>query len=245
MKYPHIKILQILIYALLLCCPIGAAQKPLLMPRLDCAESLIAKVQERLRLDCRLVNSGEDDLYLLIDRLSLEGPIGGKIPYLYVLIDWDRKENVLQYNFAAKKTLDLPSLFHPLAHLTMEDLDKLVLIRRGAGQDVTIYWQFPPGPDYPSAGNWLARVKLIYLTARDAAHLLQPKILTAACRLRLREGLERSTVPREIVLEAKHLSEARGWADDGCRDVISDKFQHLVSKTITLRVKEVGSSRGH
>lgn len=202
--------------------------------RLDCKEGSRATIGREINISCRMKNEGSEGVYILADDLVLEGPKKGE-HYLYVPIGWERFENVLQYN-SPSAGLDLPTLFHPTAHLSFEQMKRLVILPAKSSLEVNIMWSVSHESNYLGKGKWLMEVKLIYLTEGRASALLKEDSLTSACRQKFAESISASPEGRLQTLKVRRSRGSAGWHYDGCQDLISEKFTHLYSKPLTIQV---------
>ena len=202
--------------------------------RLDCKEGAKASMGRQINISCRVKNDGSEDVYVLADDLVLEGPKKGEY-YFYVPIGWERFENVLQYN-SPSAGLDLPTLFHPTAHISFEQMKRLVILPAKSALEVDVVWTLSPESKYLDKGKWLLKVKLVFLTASRALALLKDNGLTSACRQKFAESVSLSSKGRLLALKVRRSSGAAGWHYDGCQDLISENFNHLYSKPLTIQV---------
>jgi hypothetical protein len=217
------------------------------------------------KISCTIQNRGRTSIYLLNEDPVLEGPRAPNVPYIYRCTGcgrYGRHENTLQYNRLEVGTLDLPVLFHPTIHLHLKDVKRLVRVEAGAKTDLKLTWQLER-VQFPSVGEWLIQLKMIYLSADEAGDLLQKGALPPVCHAVLAQALGASGMPQnplELVpfreadvvfnLDAKGKPipndppvspsprESKGSAYNGCYDVISERFQDVFSATWVLRVSE-------
>jgi len=197
-------------------------------PTLQCAASATGPVL--LEVNCKLANTGGAPIFLLLDDVVLEGPVQSIPEYLYMPIAGHRYENVLQYHQKSMGSLEFGELFHPWVTLSLRKLARLALLEGGATRDITIDWPLAAG-EYPRKGEWISRVKLLYLPQASANKLLRQGRLPPVCRLALSKGLKTARNLSLITLRARRPKGEREFVDDGCHDVISRQFGHLVSNT--------------
>jgi hypothetical protein len=234
---------------------------------LSCPASAAVKVGSVMKVNCTVQNRGREPVYLLNEDPVLEGPRAPNVPYVYRCTGcgkYGRHENTLQYNKREVGTLDLPVLFHPTVHLRLKDLKRLVKVGAGTTRGVKLTWQLDP-LQFPSVGEWLVQLKLIYLSTVDAGSLLQKRDLPPICRAVLAQALGGSA-PRaglaqgslELVpfrgpdifvgLDAKGKPipnnppsssaprKSKGVSYDGCHDVISEQFRDTYSNVWLLKI---------
>jgi hypothetical protein len=204
------------------------------MVHLDCRRDLRARPGQELEIPCRARNASGEEIYLLADDLSLEGPQRGK-RYLFHPIGWERFENVLQFNFASRG-LDLPTLFHPVAHLSFEQIGRLVALHKAGTLDVQVKWKLPLGSGYPAKGEWAAMVKLDYITNKKLQSVVENKSINSECRRRIGEAFSKRVEARKLVLGVRSPTYRPSWYYDGCRDKISEQFTHLYSDPLTIKI---------
>ncbi|HTG32903.1 MAG TPA: hypothetical protein VLB76_08205 [Thermoanaerobaculia bacterium] len=202
--------------------------------RLDCKEGSRTTIGRQINISCRVKNEGSENIYVLSDNLALEGPKKGE-HYFYVPIGWERFENVLQYN-SPSAGLDMPTLFHPTAHLSFEQMKRLVILPAKCAIEVNVAWNISPESNYLEKGKWLMKIKLVYLTESRALALLKEDGLTSACRQKFAESISGSPKGRLQALKVRRSRGAADWHYDGCQDLISEKFTHLYSNPLTIQV---------
>lgn len=204
--------------------------------KLSCPSKVNAAAGTGVSLRCAVENSGALSALVLLEPASLEGPRSAKEFYLYTPIQWERFENVLQYEMSTKKTLDLPTMFHPVVHLRLPSLQHLARLRPGENRYVDFSWPLARDGSSPDSGKWLVRVKLIYLAEDRRDQLLREGALPPVCQAALQRTRNAPEFPKAATLSVARVG-PRPFLFDGCHDVISERFEHLTSNTLLLEVR--------
>lgn len=199
--FSKLRLLRVSLYlaALLSSANTCLAQAPVDMVLLSCPASTAVKAGSVMKVNCMVQNRGRHPIYLLNEDPVFEGPRAPNVPYVYRCTGcgkYGRHENTLQYNKREVGTLDLPVLFHPTVHLRLKDLKRLVKVEAGATRGLKLTWQLDH-LQFPSVGEWMVQLKLIYLSAVDAGSLLQKRDLPPICLAVLVQALGTSgSAPR-------------------------------------------------
>lgn len=190
-----------------------------------------------LAFSCEFNNRGGETLYVLAADPILEGPSKEVADYFFLPPGGKRFENVLQYHKREVDDLDFPILFHSTVHLKLSDLSHLRAVETKKSVRLTILWA-PLGADHPGRGDWIGRVKLLYLPQSSALRLVRQARLPPVCKGALSRSLQNARRCGELTLTATKPGKDRNYAYDGCRDIISEGFEYLFSNTVPFKFTE-------
>lgn len=185
--------------------------------------------RNHLKVSCWVVNTGDAPFYLLLDDFVLEGPARNISEYLYMPLGGLRFENVFHYY-----QKEFGELFHPRVTVDLKKLTRLALLDRGSTREFTIDWR--PVEGETPRGKWTARISLLYLTRANANVLLRQGHLPPVCRRLLSKALKAAGHSSIRSLRAHRPIGKREFLNDGCHDVISEKFGHLFSSRFEVRL---------
>jgi hypothetical protein len=188
-----------------------------------------------LAFSCDFINRGSETLYVLAADPILEGPGKEVADYFFLPPGGKRFENVLQYHKREVGNLDFPILFHSTIHLRLSDLSHLREVETKKSVRLTILWT-PLGSDRPGRGDWIGRVKLLYLSQTSALQLVRQAKLPPVCKGAFSRSLQNARQNGKVSLTAIKPGKDRNFAYDGCRDIISERFEYLFSNTVTFKL---------
>jgi hypothetical protein len=179
---------------------------------------------------CQIENKGESPFYLLLDDFVLEGPATSGSDYLYMPLGGLRYENVLHYY-----QKEFGELFHPRVTVDLKKLARLALLDKRSSREITINWLIVEGEN-PRRGKWKARISLLYLTRANVNELLRQGSLPPVCRRILSTAVDAAGHSSIYSLRAYRPVGRREFLNDGCHDVISERFDHLFSNRFEVNL---------
>lgn len=203
--------------------------------QLSCPANLEVRQAKVLTVSCVVQNSSRGDIRFLADDFALEGPRTATEPYFYNPAGMSRIENVVEYG---KRRIGQPLpgiLFHPVNHLTFQQLGRLLRVPKGKSQRIDIAWPLPKD-SYPTQGVWWMRISVTYIDESHLSELQARESLPIVCRKVFQQFLAPpKSKPSSISLSVTRRT--RKEYLDNCRDVISEKFQHVQSPVLSLKVR--------
>jgi hypothetical protein len=199
-----------------------------------CPHRVDTKRGENARISCFVENRAREALYLLAEPLALEGPLRKSEPYLYYPVDLERTENALRFDRKPRWFV----MFRRVVHLDRKSFAHFVRLESGAKMGLNVRWLIPSQGDYPSPGEWISQIKLIYLDSVSRESLLKPGALPDDCRRDLLAGLSNAPVHSSLELGAERPVQAPRISQDGCGEVVSPAFKDVFSERFVLRVRK-------
>lgn len=202
-------------------------------PRVTCPALVPAVKGQTATLPCVVVNTSGKTLYLLAEPFTLEGPKRASDPYIYFAVAGERIENVLRFD----RNPHWGILIKPAVHIERSSLRRLVRIEPEATMRLAVLWEIPSDATYPSLGDWVAQLKIVFLDEAKLTELGANPALSPSCRSDLLSGVKGAAENSSLELKTTRPKPGARYEYDGCRDVISEAFQHAFSDRIKLRVK--------
>jgi hypothetical protein len=231
-RKPHCLVLSV---SFLLSVLLGGRNPLEAQVQLFCPEGLEGREGKVLTVSCVVKNASQGDIHLLADDFVLEGPRSATEPYVYNPAGRSRIENVVEYG-ARRVGQALPgNLFHPVNHLTFQQLGLLIQVPKGRSQRIDIAWPLAEG-SYPTQGTWWTRISVTYIDERHLRELQAGEDLSVVCRKALQKSLA-SLKPWPSTLAVSVTRRTRKEFSDQCREVISERFQHVQSTVLSLKVR--------
>jgi hypothetical protein len=182
-------------------------------------------------LSCILTNSLKKDVLWLGSPFVLEGPLGGD-DYIFIFTGGERIENTLEYGLATLSKLGGPIQLHPTIHLSETDVSRLFRIQAGADVAFDIRLRSAePGSNLIEPEEWLFRAKVVVGKVHDLVGMIENDQISPECADQLYLGFTFRPAPAKIPAIEPGGSD-RGYEIDGCRDRISEQFDHVYSNEL-------------
>jgi hypothetical protein len=199
----------------------------------NCGSLILAARGDTARFSCMISNHGAAVAYLLQEPLVLEGPISKDKLYLYHPVDGERAENTLRFDRDPRWGI----LFHRVVHLEKKSLENFAQLGPGTSVRLTIRWQVPKDGSYPSVGDWIAQVALIFLDQGSLSETQPETSLGPECRVPLLKRLNGSPILSSLELPAIRGESGDRESSDVCLQSLSRAFKHVFSEQFKLRVR--------
>jgi len=188
-----------------------------------------------LGINCDFINHGSDAVLLLPGPLTLEGPgVSGEEVY-FPLGNFERFENVLEFERGVFNLEGRGELADPQVHLSTEDLHSLVKVEGRTSCHLEIRWD--SGLSFLSRfrEGLTVRVKVIFILAEDFSSLESSEKLTPSCRNELFSGMSGfSACSAPILLPTRLWPGGDRDISDGCHDYVSWEFRQLFSNQMYI-----------
>jgi RHS repeat-associated protein len=173
-------------------------------------------------ITCTLENGLAEPVLVPATPFIAEGP--GEGEYLYKFVFGDRFEHVFQYG---RGKLDLPFQLEPVVHLTSDAIRGLRTLPAGGRATIHVQWTPPDG------ARWQARVKMIFVR-RSRLEKAMARVKAECAAWADAALLGAAPLPPQAWPVRDPSALKRSYDYDGCRDVLSEAFEHVASESFTI-----------